>query len=153
MPNRQRQYDEWDAQDGYGDAQADDAYNDTYYEDEQYAGEAEDGYEIAPYAGDDDGGLMLQPEQSLVGVSNTITTHGVPLLSYTGTMSRFYTSRKQRLSLGRFKCEVCGERIRFWAWETNNRKRTHDGCYERLAWTWTNLYAQQQALAARGQFE
>lgn len=142
MANRQRQYDEWDAQDGDGEGY--DGYegqgDGAYYEDEQYAGEA-------------DRGLMLQQEQSLVGVSNTITTHGVPLLSYTSTMSRFYTSRKQRLSLGRFKCEVCGERIRFWAWETNNHKRTHDGCYERLAWTWTNLYAQQQALAARGQFE
>lgn len=148
MPKRQPQYDEWDAQDGYGDDQAGEAY----YEEEQYAGDADD-YADAPYPMDEDRGLMLQQEQSLVGVSNTITTHGVPLLSYTGTMSRFYTSRKQRLSLGRFKCEVCGERIRFWAWETNNHKRTHDGCYERLAWTWTNLYAQQQALAARGQLE
>lgn len=152
MPNRQRQYDEWDAQDGYADAEADGAY----YDEEQYAGDAsgDGGYQDGrAYPEDDERGLMLQREQSLVGVSNTITTHGVPLLSYTGTMSRFYTSRKQRLSLGRFKCEVCGERIRFWAWETTNRKRTHDGCYERLAWTWTNLYAQQQALAARGQFE
>ncbi|MGH2515536.1 MAG: hypothetical protein ACRDHP_07755 [Ktedonobacterales bacterium] len=149
MPNRQRQYNEWDEQDGYDDGQA----NEAYADDQQYAAGAGDGYADAPYPGDEDRGLMLQQEQSLVGVSNTITTHGVPLLSYTGTMSRFYTSRKQRLSLGRFKCEVCGERIRFWAWETNNHKRTHDGCYERLAWTWTNLYAQQQALAARGQFE
>ena len=149
MPNRQRQYDDWDAQDSYADPQVEEAY----YGDEQYAGEDGDAYQAMPYPGDEDRGLMLQKEQSLVGVSNTITTHGVPLLSYTGTMSRFYMSRKQRLSLGRFKCEVCGERIRFWAWETNNHKRTHDGCYERLAWTWTNLYAQQQALAARGQFE
>ena len=47
---------------------------------------------------DDEQGLMLQPEHSLVGVSNTVTHHGVPLLSYTRTMNRFYTTRKQRLS-------------------------------------------------------
>ncbi len=88
-----------------------------------------------------------------VGVSNTVTQHGVPLLSYTRTMNRFYNSRRQRLSLGRFKCEVCGERIRFWAWQTEAGTRTHDGCYERLAWTWTNLYAHQQRLAAQGNLE
>jgi len=102
---------------------------------------------------DDERGLVLQSEQSLVGVSNTVTHHGAPLLSYTRTMNRFYNNRKQKLSLGRFKCEVCGVRIRFWAWETTNGSRTHDGCYERLAWTWTNLYAQQQRLAAEGRFE
>lgn len=151
MRNRQRQYDEWDAQDehGYGGAPADD----SYYEDEEYADEGDGAYDDGGYPLDDERGLMLQPEQSLVGVSNTITTHGVPLLSYSSTMNRFYTTRKQRLSLGRFKCEVCGDRIRFWAWETANGNRTHDGCYERLAWTWTNLYAQQQAMAARGEFE
>ncbi|MEO7001088.1 MAG: hypothetical protein ABI068_04745, partial [Ktedonobacterales bacterium] len=69
------------------------------------------------------------------------------------TMSRFYANRKQRLSMGRFKCEVCGERINGWAWETDTGNRTHDGCYERLAWTWTNLYAQQRRLAAEGHFE
>lgn len=147
MRNRQRQYDEYDARDGYGDAPADE----VYYEDEEYAGDGD--YEDAGYPLEDERGLMLQQEQSLVGVSNTITAHGVPLLSYTSTMNRFYTTRRQRLSLGRFKCEVCGERIRFWAWETGNGNRTHDGCYERLAWTWTNLYAQQQAMAARGEFE
>ena len=47
---------------------------------------------------DDEQGLMLQPEHSLVGVSNTVTHHGVPLLSYTRTMNRFYTTRRQRLS-------------------------------------------------------
>ncbi|HLZ24648.1 MAG TPA: hypothetical protein VKQ30_21230 [Ktedonobacterales bacterium] len=153
MAKRQRQYEEWDARDGYSDAPADEAYDAAYDDDEQYAGAAAGDYQGDLYPEDEDRGLMLQQEQSLVGVSNTITTHGVPLLSYTGTMSRFYTTRKQRLSLGRFTCEVCGERIRFWAWETNNHQRTHDGCYERLAWTWTNLYAHQQALAARGQFE
>ena len=69
------------------------------------------------------------------------------------TMNRFYANRRQRLSLGRHKCEVCGERIRLWAWETPNGNRTHDGCYERLAWTWTNLYAAQQRLADEGQLE
>ncbi len=102
---------------------------------------------------DDERGLVLQQEQSLVGVSNTVTQHGVPLLSYSRTMSRFYNNRKQRLSLGRFKCEVCGTRIRFWAWQNEAGKRTHDGCYERLAWTWTNVYAMQQRLASEGRFE
>jgi len=118
--------------------------------DDQYGGPGNNGYGQWE---DDEQGLVLQPEHSLVGVSNTVTHHGVPLLSYTRTMNRFYTSRKQRLSLGRFKCEVCGERIRWWAWETGNRTRTHDGCYERLAWTWTNLYAQQQKLASQGLLE
>lgn len=98
-------------------------------------------------------GLLLQQEQSLVNVSSTVTHHGTPLLSYTRTMNRFYTNRKQRLSLGRYTCEVCNERIRLWAWETPSGNRTHDGCYERLAWTWTNLYAQQQRLASEGSFE
>lgn len=131
----------WDDEDEYGAA-------DDYYGDDEYA-ESTDGWDDQA----DDRGLVLQSEQSLVGVSNTVTHHGVPLLSYTRTMNRFYTNRKQKLSLGRFKCEVCGVRIRFWAWETTNGSRTHDGCYERLAWTWTNLYAQQQRLAAQGQFE
>jgi hypothetical protein len=126
----------------------DDGYT-GYYEDEQYAG----GYDGNEGYDDEERGLVLQPEQSLVGVSNTITQHGVPLLSYSRTMSRFYNSRRQRLSLGRFKCEVCGSRIRFWAWQNENGTRTHDGCYERLAWTWTNIYAQQQRLAAEGRFE
>ncbi|HEU5349078.1 MAG TPA: hypothetical protein VFU63_10755, partial [Ktedonobacterales bacterium] len=97
--------------------------------------------------------LVLQREQSLVNVSSTVTTHGVPLLSYTRTMNRFYTSRKQKLSFGRFKCEVCGERIRWWAWQTPTGNRTHDGCYERLAWMWTNLYAQQQRMANEGRLD
>ncbi len=133
-------------------------YDENY---ESYGEAPEYGYEnYAPDYGDggeewqdNEQGLMLQPEHSLVGVSKTVTHHGVPLLSYTRTMNRFYTSRKQRLSLGRFKCEVCGERIRWWAWETGTGTRTHDGCYERLAWTWTNLYAQQQKLASQGLFE
>jgi len=97
--------------------------------------------------------LKAGAEQSLVGVSSTVTSHGVPLLSYTRTMNRFYSSRKQKLSLYRFKCEVCGERIRGWAWQTPTGNRTHDGCYERLAWMWTNLYAQQQRAANEGRLD
>ena len=120
----------------------------SYEQDEGYGGyEGYEGY------GDDERGLILQPDQSLVNVSSTVTQHGAPLLSYTRTMQRFYSHRKQRLSLGRFKCEVCGERIRFWAWQTPTKGHTHDGCYERLAWTWTNLYAVQQQLASEGRLE
>jgi len=102
---------------------------------------------------ENESGFLFHPEHSLVGVSSTVTHHGVPLLSFTSTMNRFYTSRKQRLSLGRYRCEVCGERIRFWAWETENGTRTHDGCYERLAWTWTRMYAHQQVLADQGHLD
>lgn len=154
-------YDEWNdggsysADPGYyGDDESDggDAY--AYGDQDEYGYGAQGGYgnELYPVPQDDQS-LMLQAEQSLVGVSSTVTHHGVPLLSYTRTMNRFYTSRKQKLSLGRYKCEVCGERIRFWAWLTPNGNKTHDGCYERLAWTWTNLYAYQQQLASQGQFE
>ncbi|HEX8981252.1 MAG TPA: hypothetical protein VF792_00650 [Ktedonobacterales bacterium] len=142
MPSRRDARETWDDQVGDAADAADYGDYDQYGEygsDEGYA--------------DDERGLILQTEQSLVGVSSTVTQHGAPLLSYTRTMNRFYTNRRQRLSLGRHVCEVCGERIRFWAWETPNGNRTHDGCYERLAWTWTNLYAQQQALANRGQLE
>lgn len=125
----------------YGAPAYHDAYDDAYGDAEQ-----------APYA-DDERGLILQTEQSLVGVSSTVTHHGAPLLSYTRTMSRFYANRRQRLSLGRYACEVCGDRIGMWAWETPSGSHTHDGCYDRLAWTWTNLYAQQQRLASQGQLE
>ena len=151
---QQEQYADWNDNepDAYGDQYAGDsqAYDEyaaadvalaPTYDDDEY------GY------GDDERGLVLQTEQSLVNVSTTVTHHGAPLLSYSRTMSRFYANRKQRLSLGRWKCEVCGERIRGWAWETSTGNRTHDGCYERLAWTWTNLYAQQQRLATEGRFE
>jgi hypothetical protein len=149
MRGRRQQSNEWY---GYDDEGYDDNYDDApdygygSYDDQygQYGGA---GWE------DNERGLMLRPEHSLVGVSKTVTHHGVPLLSYSRTMNRFYTTRKQRLSLGRFKCEVCGDRIRWWAWETGTGTRTHDGCYERLAWTWTNLYAQQQKLASQGLFE
>ncbi len=145
MRGRNQETGGWDDEDAYADAA-------DIYDDEPYDEAPEDDRDEW-YPDDEDRGLVLQTEHSLVGVSNTVTQHGVPLLSYTRTMNRFYTSRKQRLSLGRFKCEVCGDRIRFWAWETSNGSRTHDGCYERLAWTWTNLYAQQQRLAAQGNFE
>lgn len=143
MPGRSMRSQRWDDDDQYDDAGAYDAQDDAYYgsdDQEEWYGQ------------DDERGLVLQSEHSLVGVSNTVTQHGAPLLSYTRTMNRFYNSRKQKLSLGRFKCEVCGDRIRFWAWETNGT-RTHDGCYERLAWTWTNLYAQQQRLASEGRLD
>lgn len=153
-------YDEWN------DANAYDAPSDYYQADERFAEDEAYGYADGGGYAEQDGpgrdlypvqddaqGLMLQSEQSLVGVSSTVTHNGVPLLSYTRTMNRFYTTRKQKLSLGRYTCEVCGERIRFWAWETPNGNKTHDGCYERLAWTWTNLYAHQQHLASQGQFE
>jgi hypothetical protein len=151
MRGRNQQAGGWDDQDEYAAGAG--GYDDEgYADDERYADEGDSyGDEWGQY--DDERGLVLQTESSLVGVSNTVTHHGVPLLSYTRTMNRFYNSRKQRLSLGRYKCEVCGERIRFWAWKTANGTHTHDGCYERLAWTWTNLYAQQQRLAAEGRFE
>jgi hypothetical protein len=146
MPKGRKNRGAWDDRAGdaaeYGDYDGPDerAYGDYDYDDR---GDYDDGEQ----------GLILQTEQSLVGVSSTVTQHGAPLLSYTRTMNRFYNNRKQRLSLGRHRCEVCGERIRLWAWETPNGARTHDGCYERLAWTWTNLYAQQQQLAAEGRLE
>ncbi|HLY32391.1 MAG TPA: hypothetical protein VKQ36_15285 [Ktedonobacterales bacterium] len=172
MRNDQRQWEQNDA-DAYG---AYGAYGEAYdgeYDDNAYGEDAQgqggypgDGYDMAEGYGaaegydegnyaptDEERGLVLQPEQSLVNISRTITQHGAPLLSYSRTMNRFYATRKQRLSMGRFKCEVCGERISMWAWETPNGKRTHEECYERLAWAWTNLYAQQQRRAAEGDFE
>lgn len=158
---RNQGYDEWDDDAAYGADAGYDAHGEPYggeayaYDDDDQRDYGEldgPGNELYPVP-DDEQGLLLQSEQSLVGVSSTVTQHGVPLLSYTRTMNRFYTTRKQKLSLGRYKCEVCGERIRFWAWQTPNGNKTHDGCYERLAWTWTNLYAHQQRLASQGQFE
>ena len=147
MRSRRYERDAWENQagdpDDYGDYEGADesAYG---YNDGQYGGYAYD---------DGERGLILQTEQSLVGVSSTVTQHGAPLLSYTRTMNHFYNNRRQRLSLGRYSCEVCGERIRLWAWETPNGNRTHDGCYERLAWTWTNLYAAQQRMANEGRLD
>jgi hypothetical protein len=105
------------------------------------------------YADGEERGLVLSHSESLVGVSSTVTHHGAPILSYTRTMNRFYSSRRQRLSLGRHRCEVCGERIRFWSYRAPTGGHTHDGCYERLAWAWTNLYAQQQRLESEGLLE
>jgi hypothetical protein len=126
------------------------AYQDG--DDGGYAGAYDDEVALSD-AEDDERGLVLRQDESLVGISSTVTHHGAPMLSYTRTMNRFYSNRKQRLSLGRHKCEVCGDRIRFWSFQTPSGTHTHDGCYERLAWTWTNLYAQQQRLAAEGRFE
>src|SRR5579859_673597 len=110
MPSQRNRRDAWEDQAGdaadYGDY---DGADESAYDDEgQYA----DSYQ---YDEGDERGLILQTEQSLVGVSSTVTQHGAPLLSYTRTMSRFYTNRRQRLSLGRHRCEVCGQRIRFWS--------------------------------------
>ena len=149
MPGRSMRSQQWDDEEEYGDAGAYADEDDAYYG----AASPNGGDQEEWYGEEDERGLVLQSEHSLVGVSNTVTHHGVPLLSYTRTMNRFYTNRKQKLSLGRFKCEVCGDRIRFWAWETATGTRTHDGCYERLAWTWTNLYAQQQRLASEGRLD
>jgi hypothetical protein len=147
MRSRRHERDAWQNQAG----DADD------YGDYDGADESAYGYDGGQYGGytydDGERGLILQTEQSLVGVSSTVTQHGAPLLSYTHTMNRFYTNRRQRLSLGRYSCEVCGERIRLWAWETPNGNRTHDGCYERLAWTWTNLYAVQQRMSNEGRLD
>ncbi|HEY7984197.1 MAG TPA: hypothetical protein VID73_08515 [Ktedonobacterales bacterium] len=135
---------EWDDGD-YDDASTyTNAYTDDYGSGDQEPG---------AYDEEDERGLVLRTDESLVGVSNIVTQHGTPILSYTRTMNRFYSSRKQRLSLLRHKCEVCGDRIRFWSFETPNGGHTHDGCYERLAWTWTNLYAHQQQMALEGRLE
>ncbi len=150
MRGRSERYQQWDDNQGYdGESYGYDEQNYSNADYDQYGDYDDDGM----YAQDDGRGLVLQREQSLVGVSSTVTSHGVPLLSYTRTMNRFYSSRKQKLSFYRFKCEVCGERIRGWAWQTPNGNRTHDGCYERLAWMWTNLYAQQQRLANEGRLD
>ena len=162
---REQAHDAVDGDEEYGRTYGAARYADEYDEQDAMGGYEDEGsYDepqsqwneralVANLDADQAQGLLLQREQSLVNVSTTVTHHGTPLLSYTRTMSRFYTNRKQRFSAGRFKCEVCGERIRFWAWETGNGNRTHDGCYERLAWMWTNLYAQQQRMAAEGNFE
>lgn len=122
-------------------------------DDESYGYEDDYGQGYSSGGLDDGPGLVLQSDRSLVDVSASVTHHGAPLLSYANTMNRFYASRKQKLSAGRHKCSVCGERIRFWAWETEDGQTVHDGCYERLAWMWTNVYAQQQRLAAEGRLE
>ncbi len=166
MAGRKKRSQAWDDQDQYTGGQYANNYDrgyDTGYDqgydqgytgyDDGYGSSYHDGYDNGYGYDDDDQGLILNTDQSLVNVSSTITQHGAPLLSYTSTMSRFYSGRKQRLSLGRHKCQVCGERIRFWSFSTPDGKRTHDACYERLAWAWTNLYAHQQRLASEGQLD
>ena len=159
MAGRKKRSQAWDDQNQYTSGQYannydtgyDQGYDQGYADYDGYGSNYHDGYDNGY---DDDGpGLILNTDQSLVNVSSTITQHGAPLLSYTSTMSRFYSGRKQRLSLGRHKCQVCGERIRFWSFSTPDGKRTHDACYERLAWAWTNLYAHQQRLASEGQLD
>lgn len=155
MRGRSEQHQQWDDNQRYADDSESYGYGEQNYSDADYGqygqyGEYDDD---GMYAQDDARGLVLQREQSLVNVSSTITAHGAPLLSYSRTMNRFYNNRKQKLSFGRFKCEVCGERIRWWAWQTPTGNRTHDGCYERLAWMWTNLYAQQQRLNNEGRLD
>jgi hypothetical protein len=153
MGGRRYADEDWD-DDGRGQAMdAHAAYEDDF-DHGGYAGvEDYDAPVDGAYPEEDERGLVLRTDESLVGRSSIVTQHGSPILSYTRTMNRFYSSRKQRLSLGRHKCEVCGDRIRFWSFETPNGGYTHDGCYERLAWTWTNLYAQQQRLASEGLLE
>jgi hypothetical protein len=152
MRGRSERYQQWDDNQGYADDGESYGYGEQNFSDASYGqyGQYDDD---GMYAQDDARGLVLQREQSLVNVSSTITAHGAPLLSYSRTMNRFYNNRKQKLSFGRFKCEVCGERIRWWAWQTPTGNRTHDGCYERLAWMWTNLYAQQQRLNNEGRLD
>ena len=140
---------------GYDTAES---YGADIYADEDDGGYADPAGYGAPEGVDageegDERGLVLSQDESLVGVSSIVTQHGTPILSYTRTMNRFYTTRKQRLSLGRHRCEVCGERIRFWSFETPTGSHTHDGCYERMAWMWTNVYAQQQRLASEGRLD
>lgn len=161
---RGRRYDDdaWEGQsdagyrrgyDGGANYSADYEDEGGYDEGEQYGDAAPLGQGMPGMYEDDERGLVLRQDESLVGVSSIVTQHGTPILSFTRTMNRFYTSRKQRLSLGRHRCEVCGDRIRFWSYETPTGNHTHDGCYERLAWTWTNLYAQQQKMAAEGKLD
>lgn len=175
--NRDR-YDAWDeAEDvSYGDPRYPDARYPSAYQESSHdqagynqtgygqAGYDEDGYDqddeqhaLMPY--DDRGaerGLQAAepiPLPSLVGVSATVTNYGSPLLSYSRTMTRFYQARKQVLSLGRHKCAICSDRITGWAWLAPNGGHAHDGCYDRLAWAWATVYAEQQHMAACGELE
>jgi len=143
MGRRNNGYDNWDSQ-----PQQADVYG--------YDDDASDEYGIAPY--EQQRGLATtpdgQPVSSLVGVSATVTNYGAPLLSYSKTMSRFYQLRKQVLSLGRLKCEICNERITGWGWTGPESKgHAHDGCYDRLAWAWASVYAEQQHMDSRGELD
>ena len=139
MRHARTDYDDWDSQPAdVGD-----------YDD--YAGR----YDVAPY--EEQRGLAEvdhPPVPSLVGVSATVTNYGAPLLSYTRTMQRFYQSRKRVMSMGRLKCAICTERIGGWAWAgPDAQSHAHDGCYDRLAWAWASVYAEQQQMDARGELD
>jgi hypothetical protein len=144
MSRYTRYDDEWDSRSQQADVE--------YYDDDPMSEQ----YGVMPYA-DEERGLatpVAPPMPSLVGVSATVTNYGAPLLSYTRTMSRFYQSRKQVISLGRIKCAICGDRISGWAWTApDGDGHAHDGCYDRLAWAWASVYAEQQRMAARGDME
>ena len=146
MSRYDNQYDEWNNQ-----PQGADVDYDAYEGDPQ-----SEQYGMMPYP-DSERGVGAAGNQSLpslVGVSATITNYGAPLLSYTRTMTRFYQSRKQVMSFGRIKCAICNDRITGWAWTTPGADgHAHDGCYDRLAWAWASVYAEQQQTANRGQTE
>src|SRR5690242_6067490 len=96
-------------------------------EEEYYADSREfPQYDDDAYYEDEDEGPVLDPRNSLVDSSQVIADIGALLMSYTNTMSRFYRSCKQRLSLGRHVCAVCGERIGFWSYESPEGQRSHD---------------------------
>ncbi|HKD75513.1 MAG TPA: hypothetical protein VKB76_08460 [Ktedonobacterales bacterium] len=140
MRRKADQYDEWDNQ------------ADAEYDEYDDAGSAQ--YGMMPYEERGVSTTSGAPMPSLVGVSATVTNYGAPLLSYTRTMSRFYQSRKQTLSMGRLKCAICGDRIGGWAWlAPDGEGHAHDGCYDRLAWAWASVYADQQRMADRGDLE
>ena len=131
--------DQWDEQ--VGDFGGGDTYSEQY--------------ELVPYG---EQGLApianAPPVPSLVGVSATITNYGAPLLSYTRTMQHFYQTRKRVMSMGRIKCAICEDRIAGWAWlGPDSNSHAHDGCYDRMAWTWASVYAQQQQMAGRGELD
>ena len=136
---RYDRYDNWDS--APEDADYDDQYSESYDLDLYH----ERGLAPAEPQG---------PLPSLVGVSATVTNYGSPLLSYTRTMARFYQNRKQVLSMGRLKCAICNDRISGWAWLGPDRgSHAHDGCYDRLAWAWSSVYAEQQHMASRGELD
>ncbi len=145
MMRRERaEYDEWDAQ-------ADEQNYTDYGDYGDYGGQ-----ELAHYDYEERGLIPAEapPVPSLVGVSATVTNYGAPLLSYTRTMQRFYQSRKRVLSMGRMKCAICNERISGWAWlGPDKNSHAHDGCYDRMAWAWSNVYAEQQHLDGRGELD
>lgn len=155
MPRKNEHYDAWEDASradypaitgGY------DGLEEDFYEDDADG----TGRAMQPYDEMGERGLQAGPPApmpSLVGISATVTNYGSPLLSYSRTMQRFYQGRRQVLSIGRHKCVICNERISGWAWLSPNGGHAHDGCYDRLAWTWASVYAEQQHLAARGELD